>query len=68
MSAHFPSGMASSTRRDARVRRIHVRNGGDKTLCNKPKSDGDIVITVYGTIGHRAPSNLCKVCQQIYLR
>lgn len=68
MGNHFPSGESRITRRDRRVKRIHVTLGGERTLCNKARSDGDISIQLYGLIGNRAPSNLCKICQHIYLR
>lgn len=66
MGAVFPSGLGRTARRDARVKRIHIAQGA-RTLCNKPKTEGDIVITLYGFVGHRGPSNLCKLCQRAYL-
>lgn len=69
MAKHFPSGSSRIDRQNARVKRVHIVNGGNTTLCNLPKTDGDIVVTLYSYIGDRAkPSNTCKTCLRIWHR
>ncbi len=68
MAALSPSGLSRASRRDARVKRVHIVQGGNTTLCNRPKTEGDIVATLYSYIGHRPPSNTCKMCLKIWHR
>jgi hypothetical protein len=61
MSAMGPSG-SKFARRDKRVRRVHIARG-ERTICNRPKTQGDVEVTPKGDLPKPLPSNLCIQCR-----